>query len=350
MKNDKNYVAALDGIRAVAVLLIIPLHTRNLTSWSPFLLAGSHAFDIFMVLSGYLITKSLLSEYYRTGDILLWKFYVRRELRLFPPILALLFGTIVCVWMFAPNGLLQVTRSSLWCMFYATNWGIVAGDRMEYFGHLWSLSLQFQFYMFWPAVLLAVLRQKGVRGVFGMALLLALAAQVLRLILVGKQDYGRIYFGTDTHLDSLAYGCALAAWLRWRGGNMFSSQRFANLSLVGAACITLYFIKPMDEKGYFIYGASAVMWLTCVLLADVLFNQYSKLRPLLSWKPLVSVGRISYSVMLWHMLILYIFNNTGASRLAIQMAGTFLSVPLGLLMFVLVEQPCQNVKKRYDKK
>ena len=345
------YVPALDGIRTLALFIVI-FHHMGYRFGAPVLFPGASGFDIFMVLSGYLMTGQLLREYERTGTIKFKRFWLRRELRLLPSMWMIMFGTCIAVFLWDTERLLQTLRLAAFNAAYLTNWAIALKlENMYYFAHLWSLSQQAQYYLFWPVVLLWSLKRRYIMGdilPLCLAMILALVSWIWRINLANRGiEYGRIYFSLDTHLDPLAWGSALAVWLHWKG-NTWCRQRWVSwFAAVVAFGVAVYYFLPLDRTGYLCFGGTAVMCATAVVLADVHHNPYSMLRPLLSWAPLVSIGRISYSIMLWHWIIIMVLVRSSASILMLQIAAVMLSVLIGLVMFYIVEQPSQRLKERW---
>src|SRR5438270_4005923 len=148
------YQPALDGIRAIAVLLVMANHTG-------FFHAGRLGVDIFFVLSGYLITAILVAEFSAGGRIDLKKFYARRALRILPAVILLLVALNVFAAITQPREQVQTLRwDSLGALFYVANWLRAFGRDLGIVGHLWSLSIEEQFYLLWPVTLAFLLSRK----------------------------------------------------------------------------------------------------------------------------------------------------------------------------------------------
>ena len=159
-----SYVPALDGLRGLAVLLVVLFHAA-----APPFQGGFVGVDMFFVLSGYLITNLLLQEYQQQGRIDFGRFYLRRFLRLMP---ALLFMTatfaLVASWQLEGEPLRQALGEIPWAVSYLANWAR-AWDLipMFYLVHTWSLAIEEQFYLLWPVVLLWTARKGGRDGLWG---------------------------------------------------------------------------------------------------------------------------------------------------------------------------------------
>lgn len=348
IKTVPSYVPALDGIRGWSTLIIIFHHVE--LRGIPMPLRGGNGFDMFMVISGFLVTRTLLRELDSTGGgISISRFWVRRELNLHLPLLICSLLTVGAAWLWGGGGLEQALMAALWNSAYLTNLALITGaQNMKYFENLWALSLQTQFYLLWPILLLSCVRLAKVRGVFFLALCLSLASWMWRIILVMEgTGFHRIYYSLDAHMDSLAWGCAVAALLHWRGIGMVATKKFAVFSCLAAAGVFTSFVFPFTSHAqYFVLGGVAMTLLVAVVIADVVHNQHSKVRVLLEWEPLASLGRISYSVVLCHNVIIHLLRDNRFADLDVQMLTVVLSVLFGWALFCFVELPCQRLKKR----
>ncbi len=215
---------ALDGLRAVAVIAVLLFHGGVAGARGGFL-----GVDVFFVLSGYLITMLLLREQQATGRIALGAFWARRARRLLPALFFVLAAVAVyAAFLVEPQARLSLRLDGLATLGYVGNWRQL-GAEGGYFAqgatpsplrHTWSLSIEEQFYLVWPLVVVALLRgrrltRSRVRRVLVVAAVAALASAVLMSVLLGG-DVSRVYYGTDTRAQSVLVGCALAALLRLR--------------------------------------------------------------------------------------------------------------------------------------
>ena len=216
-------ILGLDGLRAVAVALVLGFHFG--LGW---LGGGFFGVDVFYVLSGYLSTGLLLAEYERRDRIALVAFWLRRARRLLPALLLVLVAVTVMVRFAEPAGAYPGYRGgALSALFYVSNWWQVAASG-NYFAasgavsplaHTWSLAVEEQFYLVWPLAALAVLHLAGTftRGVRMLLVVSAVgvAASVVEMALLFHPGANttRVYFGTDTHAQSVLVGAALACAL-----------------------------------------------------------------------------------------------------------------------------------------
>ncbi|MEI6624135.1 MAG: acyltransferase [Actinomycetes bacterium] len=244
------YKPALNGLRALAVLAVVTTH-----AWWRIVPGGGIGVDLFFALSGYLITSLLLAEVDQTGLVDLPRFWGRRALRLLPALFLMLAAVVIY---FRPP-IIDVFSAA----FYFANWRRVAGDNLGPLGPTWSLSVEEQFYIIWPlvVVLCVFLSRRGharLASVLAWASILGcVVAPALRFAL--SDDPTRIGNGTDTRLDALMMGCLLATLISLHGMRVADWLRpafpFAGLLL----CAALFVQPPEHPLAYSLVAiASAV--------------------------------------------------------------------------------------------
>ena len=217
-----SYVPALDGLRAVAVLGVMLYH-----GGAPVAAGGFLGVDVFFVLSGFLITSLLLGEWTRSLTIKLGQFWARRARRLLPALLVMLVGVAIFVKVFSgPGEFAGLRLDSLSTLFYVANWHFIVGGG-NYFNvtaqpsplqHMWTLSIEEQFYIVWPPVVLLLLHlgrklrpSRRLWPVMAVAVCGAIASAVdMRLSYQGGASVMRLYEGTDTRSQDILVGAALA--------------------------------------------------------------------------------------------------------------------------------------------
>lgn len=227
------HIPSLDGIRAVAILIVFAAHA-GISAAIP----GGFGVTVFFFLSGYLITHLLHREFMRTGGVDLPAFYMRRLLRLGPPILVTLAAGAVLVWAGLFQGEVEWRTLSSQVFFYY-NYFAQYGDRHEIFGTeiLWSLSVEEHFYLLWPALFLGIARGWVGLRFLGLLLGISLVWRWVRFSVLGHEELA-IYLSSDTRMDGLLYGCLLAlAEARGVAARWFPQGRGRFALLLGAALV-----------------------------------------------------------------------------------------------------------------
>jgi peptidoglycan/LPS O-acetylase OafA/YrhL len=338
-------IPSLDGLRAISITLVFAAHA-GISAAIP----GGFGVTVFFFLSGYLITTLLLREYARTGGIDLPAFYMRRLLRLAPPILVTLALGCVLVWAGLLQGEVEWRTLSSQVLFYY-NYFAQYGDRHEIFGTevLWSLSIEEHFYLLWPALFLAIARGRvGLR--FVLALLVAsLLWRWVRFALLGSDELA-IYLSTDTRLDALLYGCLLAL-LQARGlAALWMPQGAARHGVVVAALAVILasFVlrDPMFRSTlrYSLQGAALmpVFYYAVTRAEDWYF------RPL-NWAWVRRVGVWSFTVYLCHFAVIIALDAHGFSVGSLPLVALAAAVSLGYAALVhwAVERPVLGLRRRF---
>lgn len=305
---DLPYIPALDGIRGVAVLGILLFHAGHLVG-------GWLGVDLFLVLSGFLITSILLSEYEATEKISISRFWIRRARRLIPGLYAALIGVSLYALLVAhPEELARIRADGIATVFYVANWhAIYAGhDYWEMFGapspldHTWSLAIEEQFYLLWPPLAYWVLRRSpgSTRSLAALSLGFALVSAAWMIYQFdASRGTARLYFGTDTRAAATLLGAALAAILRPGLRRSLQESRpgadavaWIGIATLGWAWGNLDGQDPaVYQGGLFILSISGAG----VIGGAVLAPQGLAAR-LFSLAPLRMLGVVSYGVYLWH--------------------------------------------------
>jgi len=348
---SRRYWPALDGLRSVAVLIVLAAHAGV-----PYPRSGGVGVDLFFVLSGFLITGILSGEASATGRISLRDFYARRFLRLAPALVMVCAGVLfaaVIVGDPLPLGQVGVALT------YTANWARALFDYdLGALDHCWSLAIEEQYYLVWPLVVWGL--ERSVKGDFRKGWILvgfALLTAVYRFAMVGTYSAERIYFGLDTHLDGLVLGSALSYFVRAARGDRGRLERFAGVlsyGLVPMAIAGLLAIMHlltweypwMGRLGFFLVAGAGM-----VLVADLVWSPLSWLAPMLSVAPAVYLGRISYGLYLYHFPIY-----RGVERglpdapfpvaLGVKLALTLL---VAALSFHLFEVRFLRLKRRFER-
>ncbi|HEX4868254.1 MAG TPA: acyltransferase family protein [Acidimicrobiales bacterium] len=354
------YQPALDGLRAIAVVLVLLYHGG--VGWAS---GGFLGVDVFFVLSGFLISWLLVDEHARTGAISIGAFYGRRARRLLPAVTLVLVAVVVYAATLAPESTLPELRGDVLATIgYVTNWRLVLQDR-GYFDaftvpsplkHTWSLALEEQWYLVWPLVLAGLLalgrrtrRRLGPALVATAALCLASAAWAAALHRPGG-DPSRVYYGTDTRAHELLAGAVLAIVLAMAG--RFELPRRAvpvadGLGVLALAWV-LWLAATVDDRTEWLYEGGLLALSIAVAIAVVAILQPpGLLHRALAVAPLRLVGQLSYGLYLWHFPLYVVLSSTrtglsGSALLALRLAGT---AALSGASYVLVERPARDRRR-----
>jgi peptidoglycan/LPS O-acetylase OafA/YrhL len=342
------YRPSLDGLRAVAILAVLAVHTIHVFGWSV-LRGGSLGVDIFFVLSGFLITSLLLEEWGCNGRIGLKNFYRRRALRLVPVLLTMLCVLYFTAHVFLAPGEAELTVRAIPVAFlYLSDLAIAFGDNVQLgvLKHTWSLAVEEQFYLLWPPLLYLALKSGMTRHTaLGLTLMLLAVAVLHRFALwEGPASVARTYYSIDTRADALLVGCAAGMALSW------GFVRSCPAWLMALAVLTLElmllftdYATPFMHRGGFTLAAVA----TACVIAGVLLRPSGLLHAVLENRALVWIGRVSYGLYLWHYPAFKAAKYLSAPspvKLVVALALTFATAALS---FYLIEKPILLLKSRY---
>ena len=315
-KRGIQYIPAIDGLRAVAVIAVILYHLGF--SWIP---GGFLGVDLFFVISGYVITRLLLDSIQRSGGLDLRAFYLARARRLLPPLVFMVVTTLIFVSLWAPDTTKRFLIDTPFALFGGMNWWLVFHnqDYFEAIGrppllqHTWSLAVEAQFYLVWPLILLLVLKQFGKKKIPGAALLIALISGIALLFVSFELDassaskVSHVYFGTDTHSIGLFLGAALAvSWIPQNFHDVVSkrAQNFIDgIGVLGFLGIIASFLLIDESKPALYRLAFPVAGIFGAAIVLSIVHPASRFAPLLRNKLLLWIGERSYAIYLWHWVI-----------------------------------------------
>ncbi|MEP6572969.1 MAG: acyltransferase [Gemmatimonadota bacterium] len=334
-------IPSLDGLRAIAVGLVILSHLTGSAGFpaiSIYPATGLTGVRLFFVISGFLITGILQSEYRRSGTVRLGRFYLRRTFRIFPPYYAFLF--LVAVG--GALGFFPVPwRSLLRCAAYLSNYGSPAGYPL---GHAWSLAVEEQFYLMWPALLLLL----GLARARWATIVILLAVPIVTLLetRAGVPTVGRSF---ETVSNFLAAGCALALWRDDLERAPLFQWLMRNSWIPLAALLLVLFEPYIHSFPHQRLLTSSMQVITLpLLLMWAVKNPLSGAGRLLNAKPVAYVGRLSYSLYLWQQPFITSHSLGGAARRF--PAGLLLAVAMAVASFYLVEQPALRWRGRFERR
>lgn len=356
------YRPHLDGLRAVAVLLVFVFHA------APAALPGGFiGVDMFFVLSGFLITTILLRQLDNPSPGILRGFYARRLKRLMPASIVLIAVVVLreAVWGGAleyPTRLREVRATLL----YVANWNLI-DQADDYFAeglagsplrHMWSLAVEEQFYLVWPIVLVAVFRLGGRRRTL---MLLTTGLSVLSAAAMvwfyDVSSVSRAYYGTDSRLFQPLLGALLAIALTLsrrparepnRGWVRRAIPISTALSLAALVLSTTWITGT--SRSYYLGGAVVVAAATIIVILTLEVQTANPVRRILSWRPMVWLGQISYGFYLWHWpVILWLRPPSGASfadRRLVNLLQLGLTIALAVGSYVIVERTVRQARTR----
>ena len=346
------YRPALDGIRALAIALVVLHHTGALLvpSLADELFPGGFlGVNVFFVLSGFLIT-TLLLERRGVEPHPIRTFYARRALRLLPAVVGLLVAILVYA-LAVDSGVSRALASLPVVLTYTTNWAALAGvDVSQYIGHLWSLAIEEQFYLVWPLLLFAGFRAGcSRRQLLWLVLGLAVVAAAWRASLWDTgHGWLRIYIRTDAQADSILIGAALALLPYERlldAGRAATRAGIAWLALAGIVAAA-ELIQPWSGTLY-LGGFTVLAVVAAVLIALVLRPGAGPYR-LLASAPAVALGRLSYSLYLWHFpVFLVVAQRTADWTPALRVLVAWpIAFGAAVASYRLLERPALHIKAR----
>ncbi|HUA36628.1 MAG TPA: acyltransferase [Candidatus Binataceae bacterium] len=314
-----SYQPAFDGLRALCITAVIAFHVgswdrawlNNLTN------RGWVGVDVFFVLSGFLITWIVIAELERRGTFDLRRFYFRRALRLQPAYFSGLIGFTLLLYFLNRNHFFAIVGTLPYFLTYTLNFAIAFGwCAFPPYGVAWSLCIEEQFYLCWPWTL----RKFGLRRCLRIALVLVTIVLVHRWLVFARMNPGhlmepsqrsldRVYYGFDTRIDTILMGCAAALALsepmaqsffqRLRDWSWFTASA-SMIAIVAMAWATAG--STIDGPGWH----AATLGFTLIAVATALFvialflQARSWPARILSTRPLVEVGKISYGIYLFH--------------------------------------------------
>ena len=349
---DTGYVPALDGFRGVAIMVVVISHYGL-----GHLIPGGFGVTLFFFISGYLITRLLIAEYQKEQRIDLGRFYLRRVLRLYPALLfmvALAIGfTVFMGCGFQPGAVLST-------LFYYRNYYMLYGGSTALFNCsrifdiTWSLAIEEHFYLFFPLLFMGLFpRPKLLAFVMAGSIVGVL---VWRLHLVATEGLTeltifRIYHLTDTRLDAIMFGCLTSLILHLDRAGIY--LRRVSHPAVFTAAVGLLFFTFLYRDGAFRetwrYSLQALA-LSGILPAVLYAKPYARFKEILSRSSLVTIGKLSYSLYLFHWVGVSVAENlVGGERLTVPWLLT--AVPLGLVLSLIsyqyVEKPTAGLRKRF---
>lgn len=342
-------IPSLDGLRAVSIGLVLVAHGSG--TWLMAHSGAAEALDVygqlgvsvFFAISGFLITSLLVAEYRDHEQISLKGFYIRRIFRILPAF----YGYLAVVGILSLAGFIATTRGDyLSASLFVWNYHF-SGDNW-FLGHIWSLSVEEQFYLFWPLMLVLLKPRRAVALAAGLIVL----APVMRLgmYVLAPQSRGHIPIMLHTRVDALMFGC-LAALLfdrAWFQRMLRALYRWRAPAL--GACFLLFVSPYLTRRlegayllpvGYTLEGAAIIL-----VLLWAIQNADGAVGRVLNLRPVAFIGVMSYSLYLWQQLFLTRLNTTFTGWFPLNLLFVFLAAGVS---YWLIERPCLRLRKRFLK-
>lgn len=356
MGKKRRYITGLDGIRAIAVIMVLAYHLKLALFKSGFL-----GVTVFFVLSGYLITGILISEVEEEGTIDLKNFWLRRIRRLVPAVMSMavviIFVSAVVNRIIFTKGCKDFLASVLgfnnwWQIFNKVSYFEAAGVPSP-FTHCWSLAIETQFYLIYPLFLLGIYKLAKSRGegrakrgllFAGVTLLLALISVILMIALFNpQQDASRVYYGTDTRAFSLLFGALLAIlWEYQMVPRRLSASVNMVLGSVSFAVLLVMTIAINGSSNFWYRGGQFFGTILTVLMVYAVSGRKTWLSRFLSNPVLKWIGDRSYSIYLWHYPIILLISKGIKASWWITLIEIVLSVVLAELSYRFIETPIRH--------
>jgi peptidoglycan/LPS O-acetylase OafA/YrhL len=346
--NDKTRnIPSLDGMRAISILLVIVAHTsQNYARWinipvGSYLLFAHLGVSVFFVISGFLITSLLLKELDATGTIAIKRFYVRRAFRIFPPF----YFYLAIILVLALVGLFPTPlRAFFFAATYTSDYYLGPGSGSGSLQHLWSLSVEEQFYLLWPAALLLLGKRRAIYLAWFLILVSPLSRTITYLVLAPphRAMAGRMFHSS---IDTIMFGCLLA--LLWDNDRFIRLQRtWMGAWAMAGAVLFLLVIDPLLQFRFY-GGFTLLVGMTlegvsiCVVTLYVVKQPRTVPGRILNTPILRHIGVISYSLYLWQSII-------------IAEAGQFFLLALAAILacaefsYWVIERPSLRLRARFE--
>ena len=362
MNNNKSkYLPSIDSLRALAVLAVIIYHVD--VNYLP---GGFLGVDLFFVLSGYLISSLIIKEYKKTGSVNLYNFYIRRARRLLPAVYFMITVGLVVMVLFNEVLLRKSHLDAIFGYIYSSNWWYIF-HKLDYFDsfgaqspfkHLWSLAIEEQFYMIFPLLFLLVNRRKKSKdGTYKLnknflyvVLGLILVSLIAHILLFDINNISRIYFGTDTRAFSLLVGVvgAILYPMERLHAKVTPQQNmlYSVVSLVSIATLITVMIYTSEYNTLLYRGGFLLVAILGLIVIISSGKQHTLMSRLLSFKPVVFIGKISYSLYLWHFPVLVLttpVSEIGNPNIYFVILRVILTFVVAIVSYVFVETPIRKL-------
>jgi peptidoglycan/LPS O-acetylase OafA/YrhL len=346
---NTRHIPSLDGLRAVSFLFVFIAHA-GLENLVP----GGFGVTVFFFLSGFLITTLMRVEYEKNGSVNFRHFWLRRALRILPPFyIVLILATITSV-LLDPPGTLSGPSLAAQALHYSNYWIIFHGYDGQAPGTrvYWSLAVEEHFYLLFPWLYVAMRRcQLSARRqaflLWGLCALILAWRCVLVLLLGAPAD--RTYLASDTRVDSILFGCALAVWNNPVLDGPTTRERswkYAGLPVAIGVLIGCLVYRAADFRETARYSLQGLA-LTAIFVSAIRFSDWAPLR-VLNARPVAFIGVLSYSLYLVHYVVILVFEEHVPTLhpLARGILSFLVSLAIAWAIYLFVEKPCARLRRR----
>jgi peptidoglycan/LPS O-acetylase OafA/YrhL len=337
-KAAADHLPSLDGLRAISIVLVLLGHLSRTHGFPNHLGVGDYAHlgvVVFFVISGFLITRLLLSEHAKNGALNLKLFYARRALRLFPAA----YTFIACVGLLWAAGVVSLQPSDIWhAVTYTMNF---APHRSWALGHLWSLSVEEQFYLLWPcALVLLGIRRAG--WIAAAVILLGPMARAAAWLFFHHTPYYNLEMFPMV-ADSLATGCLLAKIGGWLEQQNWYMRLFKPVYSLGMLAVVVLVNRYGGYTVVSVFGSSLANLSIAILVHRSVYCYRDWVGRALNWRPLAFVGALSYSLYIWQQLFI---NGNSTAWMNAFPQNLACAISAALCSYFLLEKPLLRMRHR----
>jgi len=347
--------SAIDGLRTFAVLSVMAFHF-GLPIYGGFI-----GVDAFFVLSGFLITLLLLRASNSGDGISLAVFWVRRIRRLLPAALFMVITVIgYATLQSSLPGKISLVSDVNATLAYVANWHFISNssyfandDTVSPLLHMWSLAVEEQFYIFWPICIYLIARffnKRAIQIVFVLSAIIAISSSIWMTYLWDPASPERAYMGTDSRAFQLAIGSGLAALITLKPnliGTSKSRAAIGSAGLVGLSVLTIVLGSKTGPTNFYVTGGAFLVGIISAAAIWSLWSGQSVLSSIMNFGPLVYLGKLSYSMYLWHWPIEVYFHPRlpkfeSHNRISQTLILTFLTIAMAAISYHLIETPLRT--------
>jgi peptidoglycan/LPS O-acetylase OafA/YrhL len=339
---SKEYIPAIDGMRAIAIGLVVASHFG-----AEHFVPGGFGVTLFFFISGYLITGLLIQEESTAGKIAISSFYVRRFLRLGPALITMIVA--VSLVYFLLYGTVDGKQILSGLFYYANYYSIFGGTAPMPLWPLWSLAVEEHYYLVYPLIFALTwkFRERFLLGV--VTLTLAVLLWRVALVVHWHASDARIYLATDTRIDSVLYGAILAVMLKTRFAGI--ARYFGHWAVVAAGALLLlisFVYRDPTFRETFRYSLQGIAILP-IFYAVLFLPGFSFVRKVLEAPSMIWIGQLSYSLYLYHVAV-FVFVATllpRASLVQLTLAGLPAILGAAAFSYYCIEKPFRKLRDRF---